>query len=93
MEGVTSNERITEDAARSVADDLAHTRLLRGHMVDAAEHLVGATNLVEGALAMRVAAPYSTAPKNTYDLPRHSMRTEKALETYGAVDLPDLIVR
>ena len=91
IEGVTSNERIKEEAARMVADDLAHTRLLRARMADASEHLV-ATNLDEAALVMRAAAAYSTALKNTSDTLRHSMRTEKALEAHDAVDMPELVV-
>lgn len=92
IEGVTSNDRIKEEAARLIADDLAHARLLRSRIADATEHLT-ATNLEEAALLMRAAAAYSTALKNTSDTLRHSMGTEKALQTVEADDLPELVVQ
>lgn len=92
LEGITSNERIREEAGRLVADDLAHARLLRIRMADATEHLI-ARNLEEAALLMRAAAAYSTALKNTSDTLRHSMGTEKALEAVEAEDLPELVLR
>lgn len=92
IEGITSNDRIKEEAARLIADDLAHARLLRSRMADATEHMT-ATNLEEAALLMRAAAAYSTALKNTSDTLRHSMGTEKALQTVEADDLPELVVQ
>ena len=91
IEGVTSNERIKEEAARIVADDLAHARLLRMRIAVASEHLT-ATNLEEAALLMRAAAAYSTAIKNTSDMLRHSLRTERALDVVERKDLPELVV-
>lgn len=92
IEAVTSNDRIREEAARIVMDDLAHARLLRERMAVATEHF-NATNLEEAALLMRAAAAYSTALKNTSDMLRHSLRTERALEAGEAEDLPDLVLR
>jgi hypothetical protein len=92
IEGVTSDERIKEEAARLIADDIAHARLLRSRMADATEHMT-ATNLLEAALLMRAAAAYSTALKNTSDTLRHSLGTERALETVEAQSLPELVVR
>jgi hypothetical protein len=91
IEGVTSNERIKEEAARMVADDLAHARLLRLRMADAAEHLV-ATNLDEAALLMRASAAYSTALKNTSDMIRHTLRTDQTMDAAEREDLPELVV-
>jgi lambda repressor-like predicted transcriptional regulator len=90
--GITSNECILEEAARIVADDLAHARLLRARMADAAEHLM-ATNLEEAALLMRAAAAYSTAIKNTSDMLRHSLRAERAFDAHETTELPELVIR
>ncbi|MGQ0655203.1 MAG: hypothetical protein ACT4P4_23555 [Betaproteobacteria bacterium] len=57
----------------------------------AAEHLT-ATNLPEAALLMRAAAAYSTAIKNTSDMLRHSLRTERALDAQDAAELPQLAI-
>jgi lambda repressor-like predicted transcriptional regulator len=92
IETVTSNDRIKEEAARLIADDIAHARLLRSRMADATEHMT-ATNLLEAALLMRAAAAYSTALKNTSDTLRHSLGTDRALETVEAENLPELVVR
>lgn len=92
IEGVTSNERIREEAACIVADDLAHARMIRSRIADASEHLT-AGNLQEAALLMRAAAAYSVALKNTSDTLRHTMRTERALDAQDAQELPELVVR
>ena len=91
MRVVISTDRIKEEVARLIADDIAHARLLRGRMADATEHLT-AGNLVEAALLMRAAAACSTALKNTSDMLRHSMGTERALEAVEAESLPELVV-
>lgn len=92
LSAITSNEAIKEEAARIVADDLAHARQLRRRMADAAEHFV-ATNLRDAALLMRGAAAYSTALKNTSDMLRHSLRVDRAMEHERPADLPELVVR
>jgi hypothetical protein len=86
---ITSDEAIKEEAARLVADDLAHSLHLREVILAASEQMK-ATNLKEAALVMRAAAAYSTAIKNTSDIIRRSLRLE---ERDGASDeLPELVV-
>ncbi len=92
IEGITSNDRVKEEAGRMVADDLAHGRLLRERMALACEHLT-ATNLEEAALLMRAAAAYSTAIKNTSDMMRHTLRTDRALDQADEQDLPVLVIQ
>lgn len=91
IEAVTSNERIKHEAARILADDLGHAWLIRRRMVLAGEHLVP-KNLEEAALVMRASAAESTALKNTSDMLRNSLRTDKALDAVEQKDLPVLVV-
>lgn len=91
IETVTSNDNINQEAARVVADDLAHARLLQEHMALASEHLT-ASNLEEAALVMRAAAAYSTAIKNISDMLRHSLRTDRVPNAVEADDVPELVV-
>lgn len=79
---VTSNEAIQEQAARFIADDLAHAAHLR--------QLSSPTNLKEAALVMRALAAHSTVLKNTSDMVRHSLQLERRDSTVE--DLPELIV-
>lgn len=92
LRNLTSNDAIKAEAAKLVADDLAHARQLRQRMTDAAEHL-RATNLAEAALLLRGAAAYSTALKNTSDMLRKSLRVDRAMEFERPEDLPELVVR
>jgi AraC-like DNA-binding protein len=89
MARITSDEAIKEEAARLVADDLAHSLHLREVILAASEQMK-ATNLEEAALVMRAAAAYSTAIKNTSDIIRRSLRIEQR-EDVGD-DLPELVV-
>lgn len=89
MARITSDEAIKVEAARLVADDLAHSLHLREVILAASEQMK-ATNLVEAALVMRAAAAYSTAIKNTSDIIRRSLRLEERDETSD--ELPELIV-
>ena len=91
IEAVTSNERIKEEAARLVADDLAHCRLLRAK-VAAAYELLNPTTLEEAGIAMRAAAAAATTIKVTSDTVRHALRSDKALDAQEAVDLPTLTI-
>jgi hypothetical protein len=86
---VTSDETIKNEAARLVADDLAHSMHLRDVILAASEQMK-ATNLEEAALVMRAAAAYSTAIKNTSDIIRRSLRVEQ-LDEIGN-ELPELVV-
>lgn len=91
LQAVISTDRIKQEAACLVTDDLAHARLLRSRMADATEHMT-ATNLEEAALLMRAAAAYSTALTNTSHMLRLSLGTKRALETVEAQELPVLIL-
>jgi AcrR family transcriptional regulator len=92
IEAVTSNERIKEEAARIVADDLAHVRILR-QKIAAAYELLNPTNLEEAAVCMRAGAAAATAIKVTSDTMRHTLRTDKALDAVEEKDLPVLVVQ
>jgi hypothetical protein len=86
---VTSDECIRQEAARLIADDIAHTVMLREKMALAAEQLT-ATNLHEAVLLMRACAAYSTALKNTSDTIRHVLPQPAAVDQ--AEDLPELVI-
>jgi hypothetical protein len=92
ISAIMSNDRIKEEAARIVADDLAHARLLRQRIAVAAEQLEAST-LEEAALVMRAAAAYSTVLKNTSDMLRHVMPLERATEQVMEQDRPELTIR
>lgn len=85
-------DRVKEEAASIIADNLAHTRILREKMGAAIEQL-NATNVTEAALVMRAAAAYSTALKNTSDMLRLSLRFDEAIEPQMEETLPELIIR
>lgn len=86
---ITSDETIRNEAARLVADDLAHSLHLREVILAASEQMK-ATNLVEAALVMRAAAAYSTVMKNTSDMLRHSLRLEQ--RGNESDEFPELVV-
>lgn len=89
MARITSDETIKGEAARLVADDLAHSMHLREVILAASEQMK-ATNLEEAALVMRAAAAYSTAIKNTSDIIRRSLRLED--RDAAPDELPELVV-
>lgn len=89
MARITSDEAIKEEAARLVADDLAHSLHLREVILAASEQMK-ATNLEEAALVMRAAAAYSTTIKNTSDIIRRSLRLEHRDD--AGDELPELVV-
>jgi hypothetical protein len=88
---VTCDATIKDEAARLIADDLAHSIHLREIMLTAAEQLK-ATNLSDAALVMRAAAAYSTAIKNTSDTIRRSLRLDKLADD-SRDELPELVIR
>jgi AraC-like DNA-binding protein len=88
---VTCDQTIKEEAARLVADDIAHAAHLRELMLEASEHMK-ATCLQDVVQLMRAAAAYSTAIKNTSDIIRHSLRVER-LTDVAEDNLPELVVR
>jgi AraC-like DNA-binding protein len=89
MARITCDMTIKEEAARLVADDLAHSLHLREVILAASEQMK-ATNLEEAALVMRAAAAYSTTIKNTSDIIRHSLRLKDLADDMD--ELPELVV-
>lgn len=88
---VTSSDTIKDEAARLIADDLAHARHLRDVLLSASDHMK-ASSLSESVLVMRAAAAYSTALKNTSDMVRHTLRLDR-LDPTAPEELPALIVQ
>lgn len=89
MARITCDTTIKEEAARLVADDLAHSLHLRDVILAASEQMTAAS-LEEAALVMRAAAAYSTAIKNTSDIIRRSLRLMDLSDDMD--DLPELVV-
>jgi AraC-like DNA-binding protein len=89
MARITSDEAIKEEAARLVADDLAHSMHLREVILAASEQMTAAS-LRDAVQVMRAAAAYSTAIKNTSDIIRRSLRLEERDD--AADELPELVV-
>lgn len=88
---VSSESSIKEEAARLVADDLAHSQHLRQIMLAATEAMTAVT-LSDAVQVMRAAAAYSTVLKNTSDIIRHSLRADRFNDNVSS-ELPELIVR
>lgn len=86
---ITSDQTIKEEAARLVADDLAHSLHLREIILAASEQMK-AYSLRDAVQVMRAAAAYSTTIKNTSDIIRRSLRLEECDETSN--ELPELVV-
>lgn len=89
MARITSDEAIKEEAARLVADDLAHSIHLRDLILAASEKMKADT-LRDAVQVMRAAAAYSTAIKNTSDIIRRSLRLGDRDD--AADELPELVV-
>ena len=87
---INSNTAIREEAAKLLADDIAHSNHLRAILIEASE-LLKATTLTEAVLVMRGAVAYSTAFKNTSDTIRHALGVDKLIDDTD--DLPELTVR
>jgi AraC-like DNA-binding protein len=90
LSSITSETSLKEEAARQLADDLAHARHIR-ELMHAASLVMTATNLPEAALVMRAAAAYSTAIKNTSDIVRQSLRLDRFRDDLGE-EMPELVV-
>jgi AraC-like DNA-binding protein len=86
---ITSSEVIKQEAARLVADDLAHSSHLRELMLAASEKMT-ADSLRDAVQVMRAAAAYSTAIKNTSDIIRRSLRIED--RDSASDELPELVI-
>lgn len=89
MARITCDQTIKEEAARLVADDLAHSMHLR-EIILAASGQMKAASLADAVQVMRAAAAYSTTIKNTSDIIRHSLRLKDLADDID--DLPELVV-
>jgi hypothetical protein len=85
-----SKLRCCAEAARLLADDLAHSIHLREVILAASEQMK-AESLADAVQVMRAAAAYSTAIKNTSDIIRRSLQLEVRDETSD--ELPELVVK
>lgn len=90
LTSIPSEDSLKQEAARLLADDLAHARHLR-ELMHAASMVMMATNLTDAALVMRAAAAYSTAIKNTSDIVRQSLRLDRLRDDLGE-EMPELVV-
>jgi AraC-like DNA-binding protein len=90
LASITSETSLKEEAARQLADDLAHARHIR-ELMHAASTMMTAKNLTDAALVMRAAAAYSTAIKNTSDIVRQSLRLDRFRDDLGE-EMPELVV-
>lgn len=84
-----ADEAVREAAAKLIADDLAHTSLLREKMLDGLKHME-ASDLRSAALLYRAAAAYSVAIGNTSNLLRKHLRMGK--EQVEENSIPELTV-
>jgi len=90
LASITSEDSLKQEAARQLADDLAHARHIR-ELMHAASTMMTAKNLTDAALVMRAAAAYSTAIKNTSDIVRQSLRLDRFRDDLGE-EMPELVV-
>jgi AraC-like DNA-binding protein len=86
---ITCDQTIKQEAARLVADDLAHSMHLR-ELILAASEQMKAASLSDAVQVMRAAAAYSTTIKNTSDIIRHSLRLKDLADDMD--ELPELVV-
>jgi AraC-like DNA-binding protein len=86
---ITCDQTIKQEAARLVADDLAHSMHLR-ELILAASEQMKAASLADAVQVMRAAAAYSTTIKNTSDIIRHSLRLKDLPDDLE--ELPELVV-
>ncbi|PKV46766.1 hypothetical protein CLU92_4196 [Janthinobacterium sp. 61] len=89
MARITCDQTIKQEAARLVADDLAHSMHLR-ELILAASEQMKAASLSDAVQVMRAAAAYSTTIKNTSDIIRHSLRLKDLADDMD--ELPELVV-
>lgn len=89
---ITSDDRIRQEVAQHMQDDLAHVAAVREAMADTLARIneKPPTTLDEVALAMRALVAYSTALKNTSDVWRHGLRLDK--RTDDDKPLPELVI-
>lgn len=89
---ITSDDRIRQEVAQHLQDDLAHVKALRETLADTLARIneKPPTTLDEVALAMRALVAYSTALRNTSDVWRHGLRLDK--RTDDDKPLPELVI-
>lgn len=89
---ITSDDRIRQEVAQHLHDDLAHVKALREtlHATLSKIDEKPPTTLDEVALAMRALVAYSTALRNTSDVWRHGLRLDK--RTDDDKPLPELVI-
>lgn len=90
IQRVTDDDAIRAEAAKLLADDLAHARHLR-ELLHAASEQLQASSLRDAVLVARAAAAYSTAIKNTSDMLRHGLRLDKLADD-TTTELPELVI-
>lgn len=86
---ITSNAAIRNEAAKLIADDIAHSNHIRGIMIEASE-LLKPTTLQEAALVMRGLAAYATVIKATSDTVRHALGIDRIIDESD--ELPELVI-
>lgn len=89
---ITSDDRIRQEVAQHLQDDLAHVRALRETMLATLSKIdeKPPTTSEEASLTMRALVAYSTALKNTSDVWRHGLRLDK--RTDDEKPLPELVI-
>jgi lambda repressor-like predicted transcriptional regulator len=92
-ERLMQDDRIKEEVARLLVDDLAHTSLLRDKAAATIEAL-NPSDTASAALTMRALVGYSTLLKNTSDTLRNSLGvSERRIHQQTALaELPELTV-
>lgn len=91
LEALTSNDRIEEEVARLISDDIAHSRLIREKAAIAAESLTP-TDTTKATLTMRALTAYSIIIRNTADALQNDLRMSGASVESMGDDLPELII-
>lgn len=89
---VTSDEVIKTSIASLITDNIAHSLHLREKAMAASEFLIPTDN-ESAAITMRGLSAYSVILKNTSDVIRSTLMSDKSLLRDDIEDLPELVVR
>lgn len=89
---ITSDDRIRQEVAQHLQDDLAHVAALRETLADTLSRIneTPPTTAKEVAQVMRALVAYSTALRNTSDVWRYGLRLDK--RTDDDKPLPELVI-
>ena len=89
---ITSDDRIRQEVAQHLQDDLAHVSAVREAMADTLTKIneKAPVTLKDMSLTMRALVAYSTALRNTSDIWRHGLRLDK--RTDDDKPLPELVI-